>query len=233
MKSRNIIESFNCAIEGFMYVLKTQRNMRIHFLLSVAIVLFGIWVNLSRIEIMILTLTASIVLVAEMINSSVEYLIDLVTDVYHPLARIIKDVCAGAVFLAAINAMIVGYLIFSKEFSQENFAGSIEKIRQSPVHLTFIIMIITLSLVITSKVMLGRGTPLRGGMPSGHSAFAFSIFVGVSYYFRDLLLSVLVGILALLVAQSRVRPGVHTVWEVIAGGILGAGVSLLILQVML
>lgn len=230
MKPRNIVDSFNCAIEGFMYVLKTQRNMRIHFLIGIAVVLAGIWLNLTRVELVILASTIALVLIIEMVNTAVEYLIDLITDVYHPLARIIKDVSAGAVLLSGLNAIVVGYLIFSKELQHFDLIDGIEKIRRSPAHITFIILMLTLSVVVAVKVLLGKGTPLRGGMPSGHSAIAFAIWAIITYCMPSTLLSVLVLILAVFIAQSRIRPGLHSVWEVIAGALVGLTISILILK---
>lgn len=224
-------DSFNCAIEGFMYVLKTQRNMRVHFLLGIGVVLFGIWLNLTRVELLILTLTISFVIITEMVNTVVEYVIDLITNAYHPLARIVKDVSAGAVLIASFNALIVAYLIFTKEFNQGTFINGLEKIRHSPAHLTFIILIVTLFLVVTSKVLLGKGTPLRGGMPSGHSAMAFAIWTIITYCFANPVLTGLVLIMAIFVAQSRIRPELHSLKEVLVGALLGLLVSVFILQI--
>ena len=115
MKNRGFVESLNAAVEGFIYVLKTQRNMRIHFLLAILVLIVGIYINLSKADLLLVFTAISLVLVCEMINTCLELTIDLIKDLFHPVARIIKDISAGAVFIAALNALIVGYIVFSKQ----------------------------------------------------------------------------------------------------------------------
>ena len=228
MHRRRLFESFNYAIEGFLYVLKTQKNMRLHFLAAIIILLLGFYYNFTKIELILLLLTICFVLIAEMFNTGVELIIDLITDEFHPLARIIKDIAAGAVLVASINAVFVGYLLFLRDLPVDTLQTSIDYIRQKPLHITFVSMIIVLVTVILSKAKIGRGKPLRGGMPSGHSAIAFSVWAITLFLSPSKLLIILVLILAILLAQSRIRPGFHTLKEVIAGAFLGLGLTSLI-----
>ena len=112
MERRKLSESFNSAIEGFIFVLKSQRNMRLHFIIAGLILLMGIYLNVDKTELLLLTIAISFVLLAEMFNTAIELVIDLITDTFHPLARIIKDITAGCVLIAAINSVVVGYLVF-------------------------------------------------------------------------------------------------------------------------
>ena len=137
MKQQNIIESFNSAAEGFMYVIKTQKNMKFHFLAAVIILLAAIYLNIPPDQILILCCAISLVLIIEMVNTAVEYTIDMFTQTFHPLARIIKDVMAGSVLISAINAFVVGYLIFQRRIDLYVGIG-LMWIKQSPWHLTFI-----------------------------------------------------------------------------------------------
>lgn len=228
MHRRRLFESFNYAIEGFLYTLKTQKNMRLHFLAAIIVLLLGFYYNFSKIELILLLLTISFVLLAEMFNTGVELVIDLITDEFHPLARIIKDITAGAVLVASINAVFVGYLLFLTDFPVNTLQTSIDYIRQKPLHMTFVSIIIVLLTVIFSKAKIGRGKPLRGGMPSGHSAIAFSVWAIVLFLSPSKLLIVLVLILSILLAQSRIRPGFHSLKEVIAGAFVGLGLTSLI-----
>ncbi len=228
MHRRRLFESFNYAIEGFLYVLKTQKNMRLHFLAAIIVLLLGFYYNFTKIELILLLVTICFVLIAEMFNTGVELIIDLITDEFHPLARIIKDITAGAVLVASINAVFVGYLLFLTDFPVDTLQTSIDYIRQKPLHMTFVSLIIVLVTVIFSKAKIGRGKPLRGGMPSGHSAIAFSVWAITLFVSPSKLLITLVLILAILLAQSRIRPGFHTLKEVIAGAFVGLGLTSLI-----
>jgi len=231
MKRQNLVESFNSAIEGFIYVFRTQRNMRLHFIIGVGAILMGLFLNFSYLELIILCLTIAFVLFAEMFNTALEHTIDIVKEDFHPLARIVKDISAGAVLLSAIAAIIVGYTLFATRLGVR-LEDNIMKIQQSSWHITFIILIVILALVVLSKILLHSGTPLRGGMPSGHSAIAFSIWTILSLLYPKSIVVFLVFILAFLVARSRVRDNVHSFLEVFSGSALGILVTLLMFQLL-
>ena len=111
---------------------------------------------------------------AEMFNTAIERTVDLITDQYHQLARIAKDVAAGGVLIAAINALVVGYLLF---FDRLNPYTNLVlfKLRNSSIHLTFVALALVILLTIVFKTIFfrGRGTPFQGGIVSGHSAVSF------------------------------------------------------------
>lgn len=111
MKNRNIIESFNNAFQGIWYTIVKERNMKIHLTAGVIVILLALWVRVSKIELTVLCLTIAMVVCFELINTAVEVVVDIIVDVYHPKAKIIKDVSAGAVFVSAIFSIIIGIVI--------------------------------------------------------------------------------------------------------------------------
>lgn len=111
MRSRNLLDSFRVAFSGLWYALRTQRNTRIHLAIAAAVVGLGLWLDLAPIQWAVLVLTIGVVLVSEMLNTLAETLVDLVSPGYHPLAKVVKDVTAGAVLLAAIISIAVGLLV--------------------------------------------------------------------------------------------------------------------------
>lgn len=111
-KFRSLKESFNFAIKGIIYLFLFHRNMRIIFLLGVTAFLLGIYFRLPTFEFMLLCITISIVFLAEMFNSAIELIIDMFMDKYHTLIKIIKDISAGVVLIASVNALIIGYFLF-------------------------------------------------------------------------------------------------------------------------
>src|SRR5438552_18020256 len=113
VKRPTIFDSFNYAFEGLIHVLRTQRNMRVHFLAAVVVLVVALDVGVSKIELIALLISITFVLVAEMINTAVEGAIDVATSSFDPMAKLAKDIAAGAVLLATINAVVVGYLAFS------------------------------------------------------------------------------------------------------------------------
>jgi diacylglycerol kinase (ATP) len=232
MRQARLFESFNAAIEGFFYVIKTQRNMRIHFLAAILMLLVGIFLDFTPSEMIMLTISIALVLAAEMINTAVELIVDIIVQMeYHPIARIIKDVSAGAVLLAAINAVIVVYLLFAGRLPFTVEEG-ILRIGSSPWHLTFISIIVVLGAVIFGKILLHSGTPMRGGMPSGHAAIAFSMWTVITFLTHNAIVVILAFVMAFLIARHRIKDSIHTIWEVVAGALLGVLVTVLIFQLL-
>src|SRR4029077_16666750 len=97
---------------------------------------------------------------------------------FDPLAKRAKATAAGAVLIASINAIAVGYLVFSGHVN-ESTTNFFDRLRDAPIKLTSIALILVIIIVIATKAFSGRGTPLRGGLPSGHAAIAFAAWMAV------------------------------------------------------
>ena len=220
-----LVESFNYAVEGIIHVLRTHRNMRIHFAAAAAVLILALWIGVDRIELVVLLLAIAFVLIAEMVNSAIEAAIDVATSSFDPLAKLAKDIAAGAVLIASINAIAVGYLVFS---------GHVNESTDAPIKLTIIALILVIIIVIATKAISGRGTPLRGGLPSGHAAIAFAAWMAVTLTLgpseHRFFVSTIMFAVAVLVAHTRIESGIHSTLEVVYGGALGAGVTLVVFQ---
>ena len=233
-RAPSLLESFNFAFEGVIHVLRTQRNLRIHFAIAAAVLIAAVAVGVARIELMALLISISFVLIAEMLNSALEAGIDVATTSFDPLAKLAKDIAAGAVLIATVNAVAVGYLVFSNKIVNHS-SRLIERLRDAPAELTLIALVLTIIIVLATKAYTGRGTPLRGGLPSGHAAVAFGGWMAITNVVGDsrhwFLISSLTFLMALLVAQTRVESGVHSFLEVSYGALLGSLAVLVMFQV--
>ena len=227
---RRLVESFNYAIEGLTSALQNEKHMKFHILSAILIVILAILTNASKVEILLVSISVAFVIITELINTAVEALVDLISPERHPLAKLAKDVAAGAVLVAAINAICVGYLLFYDKlldiFDTQNRLHIIAGRKGN-------ISILVSILVIVIKSFYNKGTPLEGGMPSGHSAIAFATFGILIFMISDVRVLILVLFMAGLVAQSRVKAGIHSIKEVVAGGILGFLVAFAIMFVMI
>jgi diacylglycerol kinase (ATP) len=232
-RSPSVLQSFNFAFEGIIHVLRTQRNMRIHFALAIAVLIAALAVGVRRLELVALLLAISFVLIAEMLNTALEQGIDVATTSFDPLAKLAKDIAAGAVLIATVNAVAVGYLVFVERLKDPS-SRVLDTLREGPAELTLVALVLTTALVIAAKAYTGRGRPLRGGLPSGHAAVAFAGWMAATYIVGDsthwFLISSLTFLMALLVAQTRVESGIHSFVEVLSGGVLGALVTLVLFQ---
>lgn len=107
-----LLKSFAYAAEGIGYAIRTQANVRIHLAMTAAVIVAGLWLQITAIEWAILVIMITIVLSAELFNTALEATLDRVSVEHHPLAKIGKDVAAGAVLICAGGAVLVGLLIF-------------------------------------------------------------------------------------------------------------------------
>lgn len=232
MKVRNIIDSFNYAVSGIISAIKTEKSMRLHYIIAVIVLLSSLFFDFNRTEFLLLLFAVSLVVISEMINTAIERTIDLITKEFHPLARLVKDVAAGAVLIATINSLIVGYLLFFERLSLFTEL-IIFKIKRSDIHLTFVALIVVTLLTIGLKARYskGKGTHFQGGAVSGHSAIAFCIATIISFQVENMLVTTMAYLLALLVAESRVEGKIHSLTEVILGGIMGSLVGIIIFKI--
>jgi len=228
VKPKRWIDKANVAIEGIIYSVKTQRHMRYHLVAALVVLLVGLMVNVSRIELILLCMAIVLVLVTEMLNTALEVAIDMIAEGFHPKAKVAKDIAAGVVVMASIGALTLAYLILYPALREALETGS-WRLRRAPHDvIAFVSLAVVVILVVFIKALLGKGEPLRGGMPSGHAAVSFSIWVATVYLSGSLPIMVLIFILASMVSWSRWSSGIHKPREVLIGALLGAGVTLLL-----
>jgi diacylglycerol kinase (ATP) len=113
-----VFQSFNYAFEGVIHALRTQRNMRIHFAIAAGVLILAFVYDVTRLELIALMIAIAFVLIAEMVNTAVEATIDLSTPSFDPLAKVAKDLAAGAVLIASVNAVAVGYLVLADRLAR-------------------------------------------------------------------------------------------------------------------
>jgi diacylglycerol kinase (ATP) len=227
-----VLDSFNYAFEGIIHVLRTQRNMRIHFGIAFVVLVAALIVDVTKLELVALLISITFVLIAEMLNTGIEAAIDIATTSFDPMAKIAKDIAAGAVLIATVNAVIVGYLVFAGKVADRS-SNLLDRLREAPAEITLVALVLTVIVVIATKAYTGRGTPLRGGLPSGHAAVAFAGWMAATYVAGSgerFVISSIALIMALLVAQTRVESGVHSALEVTYGALVGALASLVVFQ---
>jgi diacylglycerol kinase (ATP) len=230
MRARTLLESFNYALAGFFYAVSTQRNMRIHCLMAVLAFLLGYVMHLTSAELAVLVLTVGLVLMAEMVNTAIEVVVDLVTQEYHPLAKTAKNVAAGSVLVTALVAIVIGFLLFFDKVAAR--LENVPAVRTNPASLLVLIPIaVIVAGVVILKVLAGYYR-VQGGMPSGHVAVAFGLATSIYLLGADGPITLVGFILASLVAQSRLEARIHRWPEVVAGGLIGICATVLLFQLL-
>src|SRR4030042_2728230 len=230
MPFRQWLRSANFAIEGILHAAKTQRHLRYHFFIAAAVLILSYILGASRTEFLIIALSVIAVLLADTFNTAIETIVDIVSPEHSEKARIAKDIAAGAVFITAVGVAVIGYIILFP-YLRDSFHKGLYITKHSQEEISLLAFIIVLILVVITKAYFGKGLPLRGGMPSGHSALAFSVWVAITYITESFIISLFSFILAVIIAQSRVITKAHSPWEVILGSLMGASVTFLLLRI--
>jgi diacylglycerol kinase (ATP) len=217
--------AFHYAFQGIIYVTKTQANMRVHLTIAAGVLLATLLLRLDRIYVIAVVAMIVMVLALELLNTAIESVVDLLTVTHHPLAKTAKDAAAGAVLVASLGAVVVGYLVFYQGIQQSG-QRVYSAVAAVPANVVLVVLALTAIGTIFAKAYTGRGTPLQGGAVSGHAALAFAASTGLALISQRPLIALLAFFLALLVAQSRVEARIHTVFEVLWGGVLGTLLAL-------
>lgn len=230
MPLRKWLISANHAIEGILYAAKTQRHMRYHLYAAIILLIVSFVLGVSGTEFVVLITLAVFVISVEMLNTAVEIITDILFKEYDQRAKIIKDTAAGAVLITAMGAALIGYIVLFGPV-KEYFHSGLTVAKHTGADVAVVALLAVLILVVITKAFFGKGEPLRGGMPSGHAAVAFSIWMSVTMTTESFITSLLVFIMALLIAQSRVSVGIHRPFEVILGALLGIALTFLLFKV--
>ena len=222
-KNKSIINTWKNAIEGIIYATTTQKNIKMQLVIAVIVMISSLFFNLNKAEFLCLMFTVILIIIAEMINTAIETVVDLYTELYHPKAKIAKDVGAGAVVISAFNAVIVAYFLFFDKISDIGLAF-IENVVNNPVHLAFIAIVLSIILIITLKAVFDsrkNGEKKSKFVPSGQVALAFAAWAIIWIKNKDVVILTLSTILATLVAFGRVESKSRTTAETIVGAIVG------------
>lgn len=234
MKKRNTWpESFDCAYEGIVHTVATERNMRIHVCIAALVTLFALVFRISLYEFLLLLFPMSLVLAAELMNTAVEKTVDLVTEEIHPLAKIAKEAAAGAVLVCAGFAVIIGGAVFYEPVMNWLFYGirpSALSISSSAILSNY--TIIALTIVLTFLI----GISLNALCMSNHSNLRFnpaaSLVIAAAMVltlslndYRIIIMAFFIAIIILICIASlkNVRPT-----SLISGAILGGFLAVLV-----
>ena len=225
----NFLDAWKNAIDGIIYATTTQRNIKIQLVLAILVVIVSLFFGLNRSEFLCFLFTIILILFAEMFNTAIETVVDLYVDVYHPKAKIAKDVAAGGVVITAINAIIVAYFLFFDKISDIGL-NFINNVINSPVHLAFSVLVVVV-IAILSLIAMARTNKHKGlnhkFIPSGFTTLAFAantIIWIVTQSSRNIVNTIIITlslVLAILVSASRIEAKAHKLSEVIFSACIG------------
>lgn len=233
LSNSNFIDAFKNAIEGLIYATTTQSNIKKQLVIAVVVMILSLFYNFTTTEFLCLMFAVVFVIFAEMVNTAIETVVDLYVDVYHPKAKIAKDVAAGGVVITAINAIIVAYFLFFDKISDMGIAF-IQNVANSPIHLAFativITMIATLAIIAYSKTNKHKVFNEKF-VPSGHATIAFAANTIIWITTQNPVILILSLVMAILIAESRIQAKEHKLSEVIFSACMGILIVLIIYSI--
>ena len=230
LKKGRFIDAWVNAFNGIIYATTTQGNIRKQLLIAVVVMLVSLLFNLTRAEFLCLMFTVILIILAEMFNTAIETVVDLYTDLYHPKAKIAKDVAAGGVVITAVNALIVAYFLFFDKISDIGL-NFIRNLANSPVHMAFIGIFLIIILIVSLKAAgsTNKHKLLKNGFsPSGQAAMAFGANTIIWISTTNIVVLTLSFVMAILVCVTRIEAKKKTLWEVVFGALTGIAVIALL-----
>ncbi|MBA4600750.1 diacylglycerol kinase family protein [Thermoactinomyces mirandus] len=224
-----LLRSFVYALEGLKYTVVTQRNMRFHFLSALCVLLLCLYLPMSKVEVLVLFVTIVLVLSAELFNTAIEAVADMVTKEYHPLAKVAKDVAAGAVLITAGFAVIVGISVFYP------YLDSLFRLALSqstvPANISLaVIVVLDFFLTLLIKGWLQRKEH-QAWEPSMIASIASCVSVLLIAVIGNLLITLLVLVLLTMLIGTRLRYQ-SSRKPIVAGVILGLLVAVVGVQLL-
>lgn len=247
-RMRAVARSFDYACQGVVTVFRTEKHMRAHFVAALLVTVWAVLMRLPILELLFVWSAIVMVMVAEMLNTALEDLVNIVCPDYDARAKRVKDIAAGIVLATCVYAIGVFVILFVRWFddlgnlvlagvaavtgesqvAREHMLSSMFVREMPAVALGASGLVMLALLIIISKERIAKGNFVSGGWVSGHASVAF--YVATLMALTTWNLWVLAGglILAILVAQSRVEGDIHTWGEAGRGAAIGAVLAVLL-----
>ncbi len=235
-KNRNFMDASKNAISGIISAFKTERNLRVHYVIGLFVLLFSLFFDFTKTEFACLCLTIGFVIFAEMINSTVEFMVDLITEKYDERARLAKDIAAGGVFVASLVAVIVAYFLFADKIYGAT-TTILTTVLDSKLYLFFTIVFAVVILIIILKGVFIKESEKKDTkptfMPSARVAIAFAITTYTFLVTQSILVGATSLILSLIISQIKMENESIRLPYTIASALIGVLVVLIVYQVVI
>lgn len=231
-KNKSIFSAMKNAINGLIHVFKTEKNLRIDYIIGVLVFGTSFFFNFTKTEFACLCLTIGFVIFAEMINSTIEYMVDLLTDKYDERAKAAKDIAAGAVLIASGIAVVVAYFLFIDKIKGASLM-IISQMLNSNTHLLATILFIIILLTVILKGFFSKTRNYVKAFPSARIVISF----GLATFLLLITNSILVGGVAfalcfIITELKRENEKVHLAY-IILSALLGILLVLIVYQITL
>lgn len=228
LHNKNFLDSWKNATKGIIYGTTTQSNVKKQLVLIAIALIVSLFFELSKVEFMCLIFACVLIIFAEMINTAIETVVDLYIDVYHPKAKIAKDVAAGAVVITALNAVIIAYFIFFDKIGQKGIS-LLKTVINSPSYLAFVAIALVIIITIALKAAnIKDCIKERRFIVSGQAMISFATVTAILINTENIVVVALALIMAIIICLNRLENNSRTKLEVILGALIGIIITILV-----
>ncbi len=232
VKNKSLFTAIGHAIDGVICAFKTERNLRIDYIIGLFVLIASLFFDFTKTEFACLCLTIGFVIFAEMINSTVEYVVDLITDKYDERAKAAKDIAAGGVFVSSLVAIVVSYFLFVDKIYMAS-STVLNTILNSKLYLLFTILFATLILTVILKGLFSKNKNYTISYPSARVTVAFALTTYVYLITKSMFVGGISFILSIIIAQIKVENEKTRPIYILFSGLLGVLLVLIIYQIVL
>ncbi len=231
-KNKTLFTALGHAVDGVIRAFKTERNLRIDYVIGLFVLLCSLFFDFTKTEFACLCLTIGFVIFAEMVNSTVEYIVDLVTDKYDDRAKAAKDIAAGGVFISSVVAVIVAYFLFVDKIYYAS-TRVVTTILSSKLYILFTIIFAVIVLAVILKGIFSKNEKYSESFPSARVALAFAMTTYVYIITKSIFVGGVALVLSIIIAQIKVENTKNKPIFMVISAFIGILVVLIIYQIVL
>lgn len=231
-KNKTFFTAVGHAMDGVVRAFKSERNLRIDYVIGLLVLLSSLFFDFTKTEFACLCLTIGFVIFAEMINSTVEYIVDLMTDKYDERAKAAKDIAAGGVFVSSTVAVVVAYFLFVDKIYNAS-TNVINTILSSKLYILFTIIFAVIVLAVILKGIFSKDGKYSESLPSARVALAFAMTTYIYIITKSMLVGAVAFILSVMIAQIRIQNTKNRPIFMIFSALIGILIVLIIYQITL
>ena len=231
-KNKTWFSASKNALNGIIRAFKTERNLRIDYVIGVIVFLSSFFFDFTKAEFASLCLTIGFVIFAEMINSTIEYVVDLLTDKIDDRAKAAKDIAAGGVLIASIVAALNAYFLFITKMKDASLI-LLEAILNSDIHLMVAILFVVCLSIVILKGIFSRNKNYVSSFPSARIVISYGLATYLLIVTRNLLVGGVSFVLCFMISQLKRENDRVNSWQVIISALLGILLVLIVYQITL
>ncbi len=228
-KNKTFFSAAKNALNGIIHAFKTERNLRIDYIIGLLVFVFSLFFDFTKTEYICLILTIGFVIFAEMINSTVEYIVDLITEEYNLKAKAAKDIAAGAVLVSSGISVIVAYFLFYDKISQAS-TRLLTAVLSSKTHILFTILFALVILTIILKGIFSKDRNYVKSFPSSRVSLSFALATYLFVITKSFIVGGVAMVLSILVSSMKHENDKVSLIHIILSAMLGVLIVVIVYQ---